>query len=86
MSRAAHIPPAAERLDAHRYYVAERKPSVLVPGAEQIEPRLRCPRCDRTRPLPNIDHTVNCAGCGLALCISGGLNLYIWECEPEPTS
>lgn len=86
MTRPVTVPPAAERFNAFTYLESERKPSALVPGAEQIEPHLRCPRCGHTRPTPTPDRTVNCGGCGLAMHMTGGFSLYIWECEPETAS
>lgn len=81
----AGVPQNAECLDLWQFVRIDREPSKLIPhpDVKQMAPVLCCPRCQRERPLPPLERTVNCGGCGLSL-NAGVSYLYIWECETEP--
>lgn len=83
MSRPFNVPAAAECLSSQDFIVQERTPSRLVPGAQQIEFRLRCPRCGHKRPLAGTYSKFNCGGCGLAMQVDFAV-LYIWPEADDP--
>lgn len=72
------IPDHAERLNLTDHTRLERVPSKLLPGLEQMQHLLRCPRCRRERPITYTK--INCAGCGLAM--EAGAFLAVWDEEP----
>ena len=78
------VPRDAECLDLWQFARVDREPSKLIPHPDvhQLAPMLCCPRCQRERPLPKCEMTINCAGCGLSM-NAGPSYLYIWENEPE---
>lgn len=74
-----NVPAHAEALAVMDHLVLKRTPSKLIPGAEQMATIVKCPRCERERPLSDTLR-FNCAGCGLAMHV-GATQLFVWEEE-----
>jgi hypothetical protein len=82
MIRPEGVPEEAEALDLMAQMERRAKPSKLVPGLEQLEMRLKCPRCEHERPFAGTFSKFNCGGCGLAMQATSTA-LFCWEQEPD---